>query len=73
MTFCLQFGDVKTGGHREREREREGDEGGREREMLRWIDRQMQKRAELGITVQRFFPSPILPSRDDDGGRRCGT
>lgn len=23
--------------------------------MLRWIDRQMQKRAELGITVQRFF------------------
>lgn len=27
----------------------------REREMLRWIDRQMQKRAELGITVQRFF------------------
>lgn len=55
MTFCLQFGDVKTGGHRERERGGRR-EGGREREMPRWIDRQMQKRAELGITDQRFFP-----------------
>lgn len=69
MTFCLQVGDVE---RQDRERER-GREGGREREMPRWIDRQMQRGRNLELQYSayssRIFPSCGDDDNDDDRRR----
>lgn len=68
---------------REKERERESEQGResdrREREMPRWIDRQMQRGRNLELQYSAYS-SRIFPSCGDDddddndeGDRRCWT